>query len=155
MYINRVFDEIAEKVMEMQIQDECLRKLKLKLIFSRNVVLKVVVYDNDEFGFIEVKGKRIGDRKKFFNERDKVVFFKENLEKEVLFRKKLRKKRIKFSLDQIGEFIFVELLLGRGRKVSCLKNILKVQLLFLLFIKLLSIISFIGNRNSKKVIWRN
>lgn len=153
MYINRVFDEIVEKVTEMQIQDECLRKLKLKLIFSRNVVLKVVVYDNDEFGFIEVKGKRIRDRKKFFNERDKVVFFKENLEKEVLFRKKLRKKRIKFSLDQIGEFIFVELLLGR--KVLFLKNILKVQFLFLLFIKLLSIISFIGNRNSKKVIWRN
>lgn len=153
MYINRVFDEIAEKVMEMQIQDECLRKLKLKLIFSRNVVLKVVVYDNDEFGFIEVKGKRIGDRKKFFNERDKVVFFKENLEKEVLFRKRLRKKKIKFSLDQIGEFIFVELLLGR--KVLFLKNILKVQLLFLLFIKLLSIISFIVKRNSKKVIWRN
>lgn len=153
MYINRVFDEIAEKVMEMQIQDECLRKLKLKLIFSRNVVLKVVVYDNDEFGFIEVKGKRIRDRKKFFNERDKVVFFKENLEKEVLFRKRLRKKKIKFSLDQIGEFIFVELLIGR--KVLFLKNILKVQLLFLLFIKLLSIISFIGKRNSKKVIWRN
>lgn len=153
MYINRVFDEIAEKVMEMQIQDECLRKLKLKLIFSRNVVLKVVVYDNDEFGFIEVKGKRIRDRKKFFNERDKVVFFKENLEKEVLFRKRLRKKKIKFSLDQIGKFIFVELLLGR--KVLFLKNILKVQLLFLLFIKLLSIISFISNRNSKKVIWRN
>lgn len=83
-----------------------------------------MVYDNDEFGFIEVKGKRIGDRKKFFNERDKVVFFKENLEKEVLFRKRLRKKKIKFSLDLIGEFIFVELILGR--KVLFLKNILKV-----------------------------
>lgn len=83
-----------------------------------------MVYDNDEFGFIEVKGKRIGDRKKFFIERDKVVFFKENLEKEVLFRKRLRKKKIKFSLDLIGEFIFVELILGR--KVLFLKNILKV-----------------------------
>lgn len=153
MHINRAFDETAEKVMEMQTQDECPRKSKLKPISSRNAVSKVVVHDNDEPGFIEVKGKRIGDRKKLSNERDKVVPLKKNPEKEVPPRKRPRKKKTKPSPDLIGESTSVEPL--PGRKVPSPKNTSKAQLLPLSSIKSSSTTPFTGKRNPKKVTWRN
>lgn len=153
MHINRAFDETAEKVMEMQTQDECPRKSKLKPISSRNAVSKVVVHDNDEPGSIEVKGKRIRDRKKLSNERDKVVPLKENPENKVPPRKRPRKKKTKPSPDQIGESTSVEPL--PGRKVLSPKNTSKAQFLPLSSIKSSSTTPSTGNRNPKKVTWRN
>lgn len=149
MHINRAFDETAEKVMEMQTQDECPRKSKLKPISSRNAVSKVVVHDNDEPGSIEVKGKRIRDRKKLSNEKDRVIPLKENPEKEVPPRKRPRKKKTEPSPESTS----VEPL--PGRKVPSPKNASKAQLLPLSSIKSSSTTPSTGNRNPKKVTWRN
>lgn len=149
MHINRAFDETAE----MQTQGECPRKSKLKPISSRNAVSKVVVHDNDEPGSIEVKGKRIRDRKKLSNERDKVVPLKENPENKVPPRKRPRKKKTKPSPDQIGESTSVEPL--PGRKVLSPKTTSKAQFLPLSSIKSSSTTPSTSNRNPKKVTWRN
>lgn len=154
MHINRAFDESEGKFAENQAHNACPRKSKLKPISSRNVASKVVVHDNDESGSIQVKGKRIRDRKKLSNEKDSVVSLKENPEKEVPLRKRPRKRKTKPSPDQIEESTSVEPL--QGRKVPSPKTTSKAQLLPLSSIKSSSTtLSTTGNRNPKKVTWRN
>lgn len=152
MHINRAFDESEGKVAERQ-QDEFPRKSKLKPISSRNAVSKVVVHENDESDSIQVKGKRIRYRKKLSNEKDRVVSLKENPEKEVLPRKRLRKKKTKLCPDQVGDSTSVEPL--PGRKVPSPKSTSKAQLLPLSSIKSSSTTLSTPNRNPKKVTWRN